>query len=135
MDRKWILVAAVCVLLIVGFLVFLPTRGPRDTNGMTPGAATRAFFTAMSAGDGNALDQYLPEPGMFFQLPGFRERALGLKIISVGEPFQKPKFPGKSLWFVPYEIRLKTGEIRKGDLCLQSCHPAHMGRWTFGGGF
>ena len=104
-----------------------------DTAGMSPDAVTRAFFTAMSAGDADALNQYLPEPGMF-QKTSYRETALGLKIISVGEPFQKPKFPEKSLWFVPYEIRLNTGEIRKGDLCLQSRHPAHMGRWTFAGG-
>ena len=106
-----------------------------DTAGMSPDAVTRAFFTAMSAGDANALNQYLPTPGLF-QETSYHETALGLKIISVGEPFQKPKlkFLEKSQWFVPYEVRLKSGEIRKGDLGFVLSHPRHRGKWTFDGG-
>jgi hypothetical protein len=37
----------------------------------------------------------------------------GLEIISVGEPF---KSTGSSTWYVPYEIRLKFGEVKKKDL-------------------
>jgi hypothetical protein len=102
---------------------------------MTPGDATRAFFTAMSAGDENALNELLPKPGMFFDLPGFRATVMGLEIISIGKPFQKPEFPEKSLWFVPYEVRLKSGEVRKGDLSLLLSQSGHQGSWTFAGGF
>ncbi len=53
----------------------------------------------------------------------------GLKIISIGEPFQSGLYPG---WFVPYEIELKSGEIKKWNLAVRNDNPAK--RYMFDGG-
>ena len=135
MDRKWILVGLACVILLVmGFMVYHRLTRPLDTAGMSPDAVARKFFESLSTGDVNVLRCIVPKAGMFEE-PNFRPRVLGLRIISIGKPFQKPNFPEKSQWYVPYEVRLKTGEIRKGDLGFIQSHPRHRGKWTFDGGF
>jgi outer membrane lipoprotein-sorting protein len=53
----------------------------------------------------------------------------GLQVISIGEPFQSGLYRG---WFVPYEIRLKSGAIKKHNLALRNDNPAH--RWVWDGG-
>jgi hypothetical protein len=37
----------------------------------------------------------------------------GLEIISIGEPF---KTDDSATWYVPYQIKLKVGEVKKGNL-------------------
>jgi hypothetical protein len=53
----------------------------------------------------------------------------GLEIVSIGEPFQSGGYGG---WFVPYEIKLKNGEIKKHNLAIRNDNPAK--RWVFDGG-
>jgi len=53
----------------------------------------------------------------------------GLQVISTGEPFQSGFYRG---WFVPYEIRLKSGYVKKHNLAVRNDNPAH--RWVFDGG-
>ena len=104
-----------------------------DTAGISADAVARAFFDALSTGDVNALRCIVPHAGMFEE-PNIRPRLLGLKIISIGAPFQKSTIPEKSQWFVPYEIQLKSGELRKGELGLVNNYPGRAG-WVFDGGF
>jgi outer membrane lipoprotein-sorting protein len=45
----------------------------------------------------------------------------GLELISIGEPFKSGRYPG---WFVPYEIRLKNGTIKKFNLAVRNDNKA-----------
>ena len=49
--------------------------------------------------------------------------------ISLGEPFQSAGYAG---WFVPYEIKLKSGGTKKHNLAIRNDNPAH--RFQFDGG-
>lgn len=53
----------------------------------------------------------------------------GLEIISTGEPFKSGLYPG---WFVPYEIRLSSGQIKKHNLALRNDNPGK--RYVVDGG-
>ena len=54
----------------------------------------------------------------------------GLKVIKIGSPFKSGLYPGE---FVPYEIRLKTGEIRRSNLAVRNDNPNKT--WIVDGGF
>jgi hypothetical protein len=47
----------------------------------------------------------------------------------LGDPFQSGQYPG---WFVPYEIRLKSGEVKKHNLAIRNGNPAK--HWLVDGG-
>jgi hypothetical protein len=51
-------------------------------------------------------------------------------VISVGEPFQSGLYAG---YFVPYEIRLRDGTVKKYKLAVRNDNPAH--RWVVDGGY
>lgn len=53
----------------------------------------------------------------------------GLELISLGEPFKSGLFPGE---FVPYKIRLKSGEIKEFNLALRNDNPTKT--WKIDGG-
>jgi hypothetical protein len=59
-----------------------------------------------------------------------KSKCTGLKVISIGDAFQSGQYPG---WFVPYEVRLKGGSVRKWNLALRNDNAA--GRWHWDGGF
>ena len=61
--------------------------------------------------------------------PGARHALGGLKVISIGKPFRSGPYPG---WFVPYEVRLRSGEVKKHNLAVRNDNPA--GRWVQDGG-
>jgi hypothetical protein len=52
-----------------------------------------------------------------------------LKIISIGEPFKSGRYIG---WFVPYEIQLKDGTIKKHNLAVRNDNPGK--RYVLDGG-
>jgi hypothetical protein len=62
--------------------------------------------------------------------PRVREYYGGLQVISIGEAFQSGLYPG---YFVPYEIRLANGEVRKHKLAVRNDNPRHT--WMVDGGF
>jgi outer membrane lipoprotein-sorting protein len=61
--------------------------------------------------------------------PRFKEMFGGMQVISLGEPFQSGLYAG---WFVPYEVRLKSGQVRKHNLALRNDNEAR--RWVLDGG-
>jgi len=63
------------------------------------------------------------------QIPEIRIFFPGLTVINIGEVFTSRMYPGV---FVPYEIRLSNGEIRKHNLALKT--DAQTGRWHVDGG-
>lgn len=91
---------------------------------MTPQEAARAFFEACEK------KNWL-EAGKFYQ--GFTDRTKsylgGLEIVQLGEPFQSEGYPG---WFVPYEIKLPRGSVKKHNLAVRNDNPAN--RYIVDGG-
>lgn len=54
----------------------------------------------------------------------------GLEVIYIGEPFKSGIYPGE---FVPYEIKFKSGQIKKFNLAVRNDHPNKI--WMVDGGF
>jgi hypothetical protein len=61
---------------------------------------------------------------------GLKRDGGGLRVISVGEPFQSGLYAG---WFVPYAVRLADGTSKQWNLAVRNDNPAH--RWVQDGGF
>lgn len=95
---------------------------------MTPKEAVETFFRACA-------EENWEEVLKFWTSSRIDERVKtslgGLEIISLGEPF-KSKGYTRSGWFVPYEIRLKSGTVRKHNLAIRNDNPAK--RYTVDGG-
>lgn len=58
----------------------------------------------------------------------FKKAFGGIQVVSIGEPFQSGIYPG---WFVPYEVRLTDGTVKKHNLALKQ----NRGRFYVDGGF
>jgi hypothetical protein len=101
--------------------------GTADNSDMTPKQVAEAFFAAMASEDWDGLRIYA---GTFFDDKGLQDFAGGLTIVSIGEPFKSGLYPG---WFVPYEVKLKSGEVKKHNLAIRNDNPRHQ--WHFDGGF
>ncbi|MFB0552903.1 MAG: hypothetical protein ACETWQ_06255 [Phycisphaerae bacterium] len=72
----------------------------------------RAFFQALSEENWQVVSKFLDPVSQ-----PFKDTYGGLEIISIGEPF-KPEDEDYDRWFVPYEVRSKSGQIRKHNLAL-----------------
>jgi outer membrane lipoprotein-sorting protein len=93
---------------------------------MSPKEAAAAFFEGCSREDWNEVMKFWPVSAVDEGLKSYS----GLEIISIGEPFKSGDYPG---WFVPYEIRLKGGYVKKWNLAVRNDNPAK--RWVVDGGF
>ncbi len=126
--------------------------------GAAPAQVAKAFFDACAQGDWAVADKYWPTDSRDKNSPAglpesFKQRYGGLKIVSTGQPFKgkisiaklvalQPNLRSqfKSLEgdiepagiFVPYEMRLKDGSIRKWQLSVRCDNPEH--RWYYDGG-
>lgn len=89
---------------------------------MTPAEAARAFFDACSKRDWNEAAKYWETPIS----DDIKQYLGGLVVEKLGEPFQAKPYPG---WFVPYEIRMSNGDLRKFNLAVRNDNPAkrHVG--------
>lgn len=93
---------------------------------MTPKQTALAFFEACAKEDWNESLKYWSSTAVDEKLKSYLG---GLEIVSIGEPFQSKGYPG---WFVPYEIKLKDGSIKKHNLAIRNDNPAK--RWVVDGG-
>ncbi len=91
---------------------------------LTPADTARAFFDACSKHDWN-------EAAKFFSPlnDNIKQHLGGLTVTRLGEPFQVWPYGG---WFVPYEIRLTDGTVRKWNLAVRNDNPAK--RYVVDGG-
>jgi hypothetical protein len=90
----------------------------------TPREAALAFFEGAAAGDWQRV-------ASVFQVDDRLKRAYGgIQVVSVGEPFQSGSYPG---WFVPYEIRMSGGHVKKHNLAVRNDNPQK--RFILDGGF
>lgn len=93
---------------------------------MTPKKAATVFFQACADEDWEEFLKFWPMSTVPQELKKFLG---GLEIISIGEPFKSGNYGG---WFVPYEIKLKEGYIKKHNLAVRNDNKAK--RWEVDGG-
>jgi len=123
--------------------------------GTTPAQVAQTFFDVCAKEDWAEAAKYWP-PGLLKRRPdfmnGFTNYFGGLEIVSLGKPFKGRiilagipagerkrmgaqgarkdfDYPGV---YVPYEIRVKCGDVRKWQLAIRCDNPEH--RWYFDGG-
>jgi hypothetical protein len=82
---------------------------------MNPAEAARSFFDACSKSNWDEAAKF------FSPLDDRMKQYLGgLTVVKLGEPFQAWPYPG---WFVPYEIRLSNGGVKKFNLAVRNDNP------------
>ncbi len=95
---------------------------------MSPKEAVAGFFQACADENWEEVLKYWGSPRIEDRIKTYLG---GLEIISLGEPFQSEGYV-RGGWFVPYEIRMKSGEVRKMNLSIRKDNPAK--RFTIDGG-
>jgi len=93
---------------------------------MTPKEVAQAFFTACAEENWDEFLKFWFESGV---REDTKQNLGGLEIVSLGEPFKSGLYGG---WFVPYEIKLKNGHVKKWNLAVRNDNPAK--RWQIDGG-
>ncbi|MHC4500522.1 MAG: zf-HC2 domain-containing protein [Planctomycetota bacterium] len=93
---------------------------------MTPKEMATAFFRACAEEDWDEAAKFW-KSGIASE--SVRKGLGGLEIISIGEPFQSGLYRG---WFVPYEVRYKSGRVWKFNLSVRNDNPAK--RYVVDGG-
>ena len=93
---------------------------------MTPKEAALGFFTACAEED---WDEYLKFNNESRVSEGMKQYLGGIEIVSIGKPFRSTFYPGR---FVPNEIKLKNGHIKKHNLALK--RDKRTKRWIVDGG-
>ena len=85
---------------------------------MGPWETAQAFFQACADEDWDEILKLRPSSAVPQWL---KDTYGGLEIINIGEPFKSGGYSG---WFVPYEVKLKSGGIRKFNLAVRNDNPA-----------
>jgi hypothetical protein len=98
---------------------------PAQING--PKEAATYFFEALAREDWDAVLQVYPFSRVSDEV---KHTYGGLEVVSIGEPSQSGLYRG---FFVPYEVRLPDGSIKKWKLAVRNDNPAR--HWTVDGGF
>jgi hypothetical protein len=91
---------------------------------MTAEQAARAFFESCAAQDWNEAGKFISPVNQ-----GLKDYLGGMQIISLGQAFTSQSYGGR---FIPYEIKLKDGTVKKHNLAVRNDNPAH--RWQVDGG-
>ncbi len=107
--------------------------------GTTPAQAARTFLEACGREDWSEAAKYWP-PVLLTKYPSFADTFKStygsLEIVSLGKPFKGSviMFGGKEYAgvYVPYEIRLKDGTVKKWQVAIRCDNPEH--RWYWDGG-
>ena len=107
--------------------------------GTTPAQAARTFLEANSSGDWAEVAKYW-DPEFLKKHPEDLETHKkfygGMELINLGKPFRGRVIEWNNAEYagiyVPYEIRLKNGSIKKWHLGIRCDNPEH--RWYFDGG-
>ena len=92
--------------------------------------ATKIFFEALQQKDWKIVDQLMPGFLESSDIEKLKESFGGITILSIGKSFKSGQYPGE---FVPYEVRLKSGVIKKMNLALRNDNKYK--KWIIDGGF
>jgi hypothetical protein len=99
--------------------------------GGTSEDVARQFFTACHSEDWSTVKKYIPGFLNFLQLQvEVKSQYGGLTVISIGKSFKSGQYPGE---FVPYEVKLKSGYVKKWNLAVRNDNPEK--KWMVDGGF
>jgi outer membrane lipoprotein-sorting protein len=90
----------------------------------------RMFFEACQKEDWVTVEKLDPAVMQSTQAGMIKKMLGGLTINFIGKSFKSGEYPGE---FVPYEIRFKSGEIKKMNLALRNDNKE--GKWYIDGGF
>ncbi len=93
---------------------------------MSPKETAQAFFQACAQENWDEFLKFWMMSDVDSKIKGYLG---GLEIISIGEPFKSGLYPG---WFVPYEIKVRDGTVRKHNLAVRNDNAA--GRYVVDGG-
>lgn len=93
---------------------------------MTPKEVAQVFFKACAEENWDECLKFWPMSAVDKDM---KQYLGGLEIISIGEPFKSGRYGG---WFIPYEIKLKDGYVKKHNLAVRNDNPAK--RWMVDGG-
>jgi len=93
---------------------------------MTPKEAAQAIFAACAAENWDEVSKFEAQSHVS---NGMKQAWRGLEIILIGDPFQSEGYGG---WYVPYEIKVKSGRVIKHNLALINDNSAK--RWVIDGG-
>ena len=93
---------------------------------MTPREAAIIFFNACAQEN---WDEYLKFHSQSHVPQRTKDYLGGIEVVSIGKPFQSSGYSG---WFIPYEIKLRNGYVKKHNLALRNDNPAN--RWQVDGG-
>jgi len=93
---------------------------------MEPKEVAQAFFQACADENWDEFLKFWSASAVDQQIKDYLG---GLQIISIGEPFKSGQYSG---WFIPYEIKLRDGYIKKLNLAIRNDNPAQ--RYTVDGG-
>jgi hypothetical protein len=94
---------------------------------MTPKEMTIVFFQACADEDWDELLKFMSDSEIRQETKDYYG---SLEIISIGEPFKTDEYHG---WLVPYEVRLKSGSIKKWRLAVSNRNLVQ--RYICDGGF
>jgi hypothetical protein len=94
---------------------------------MTPKEMTILFFQACADENWDELLKFMSDSEVRQETKDYYG---GLEIISIGKPFTADNYHGL---FVPYEVRLKSGKIKKWNLAVSNRNIVQ--RYMFDGGF
>lgn len=96
---------------------------------MTPEQAAQAFFDACGREDWKEVEKFYSPIDENFKL-GMG----GVQVLHLGVPFQSKAYVGieGKGWFIPYEIKFKSGTVRRFNLAMRSDNPAN--RYIVDGG-
>jgi hypothetical protein len=95
---------------------------------MTPKEAAETFFKACAEENWEEVLKFRTASRIDERLKAYLG---GLEIISISEPFQSKGYSRKG-WIVPYEIRLKSGDVKKHNLAIRKDNDAN--RFVVDGG-
>ena len=93
---------------------------------MKPDEVARVFFQACGNEDWDEVLKFWSGSAVPQVLKNYLS---GVEIVDIGEPFQSGRYPG---WFVPYEIKIASGHVKKHNLAVRNDNPT--GRWQVDGG-
>jgi len=81
---------------------------------LSPKEVAAAFFDACGKKDWDEVLKFYPRSVIDQRMKDYLG---GMEVISIGKPFKSGLYPG---WFVPYEIKLKSGDIKKWNLAVRN---------------
>jgi len=96
----------------------------------TSDEAAKMWWKALSENDWATVYKLDPSIEHSSNLEAIKKEFGGLQINSIGKPFKSGLYAGE---YVPYEVKLKSGEIKKYNLAIRNDNPAKA--WVIDGGY